>query len=342
MKKVLIGLPIVAAIVVVWIFYGRFAVEGGKGPWSMINNRPDVLKEALANGMSEKEKQAAFRRALGRQNMQGVRMLLAAGVKPKCDFAFAGWFGGVELVEALIGAGDNVKACDDGGNKIASDVILRGSSLSEDERIVILQRLAKEGVPLGPDALKTAESQKLPKIVAYLKDPNAAIVLHVQPLALVGAEPRLDDDALKVVCEGEGVASLPPYKLEPGKISPIFVVETLYEKPRAAGAILPKWWTSWYQLGHTQVVACARVVSKQPIKTCKFEGGSTMTYYDATFELSLREGKTAKQLASKSVALEVERVASCPMFKMGGKSEGVFPKYGAELEALAKPIVGAE
>jgi hypothetical protein len=88
MKKLAIAFAILVPLVLVWIFWGRFAVEGGKATWSIINDRPDVLEAALKSGVSDKDRDEAFGRALSKGRAKEARLLHAAGPS-STDRAFA-------------------------------------------------------------------------------------------------------------------------------------------------------------------------------------------------------------------------------------------------------------
>jgi hypothetical protein len=111
--------------------------------------------------------------------------------------------------------------------------------------------------------------------------------------------------------------------------------------PGGPDSILPRWWTASDDLRHTQVVACARVLDKKSAKECRYEGGGGgITIFHASYELSVREAKTANVLSTKTVMLQADSL-HCDLMKFGSKQEGVYPKYGAELAALVRPIIGA-
>lgn len=344
-KVVLIGVP-VALLVALWIFWGRFAVEGGKGEWAMINNRVDVLKDALASGMSPEKKQRAFERALGRQNVEGAKLLLAAGVNPTigvgredCYFNRAT----LATIELLLASGGDPKQCKPTrwGTMVSSLIDVNAGSASEPAFIAVFQKLHKAGVAFTPEDEKQAVQFKLPAVAAYLHAPDAAVEEnHVQTLALRGTDAEVEPEDLFKVCEGEGLAKLPAYeKPAPNQVAPVFVVERYTETSYDGGSVVPGWWQSRGKLGHTQLVACARVVDKKLVKECKYEGGHSVNYYDATFDLSVREGKTGKPLATKTAVLTVKVPETCASFILGN-GEGHYPELNAELTALVKPLAG--
>ncbi len=59
------GIVILVVLVLVggfaaWFFLeGRFMVEGGRAPWAVINEEPEVLKEALKAGVDAEELSSA-------------------------------------------------------------------------------------------------------------------------------------------------------------------------------------------------------------------------------------------------------------------------------------------
>lgn len=347
MKNKAIAGGVVALLVVVWIFYGRFAVEGGKAPWAIINDRLDVLKAALASGVSASEKQEALWQAVFKDNTEAVRLLLAAGANPNtvklgenCVLEYPTTR--FETIKALIEGGADPTNCRSGKKGFASNVVHQFSrAVPEPELIAFLQLLDKKGMQADAAALAKAEENKLEKLVAYLKNPSGAADFgRAKKLALRGGADSIEAAGLKQVCRGEGVAALPAYTKEPDAISPAYVFEVRDDEVRGARDILQPWWSA-DKLEHTQVVACARLVSKRLAKECKYEGGVTVGYYDGTYELSVREGKTANQLASKMVSLEVHPPVDCPIFQMGG-NESVYPQYKSDLVALIQPVIGAQ
>ena len=70
-------------------------------------------------------------------------------------------------------------------------------------------------------------------------------------------------------------------------------------------------------------------------------GGVVVTFYDAVYDLSVREGRTANPIAQKTVAIAANPSSECSMFKMGG-SEGVYPEYTAEMLPLLKAAIGVD
>ncbi len=342
MKKLIIAVGILAPLIVVWIFYGRFAVEGGKAPWAVINDRPEVLKQAIASAGAE-EKRDALSQAVSRGHCEDAALLLKAGAdpnprgKPYCMLRMA--HGKVEMTRVMLEGGADPKQCSE-PDKLMSEFVSQGfDDAPEPDLIHVLKLFLERGMTPG-DALKTAEQKKLTQVAAFLKDPASAQVpdpATTPKLAKLG-HGGVDRDDLKKVCAGEGVAALPPYQLQPGLVSPVQYFESRIEEWRWPGQLLPRWWSSWDDPSHTQVVVCAKVVDKQVAKECRYEKGGTLIIYDATFVLTAFEGKTARQLGSKSLQLKATSTG-CPFLQFGSKHEGSYPDYAKELEAFARPLI---
>src|SRR5688572_10824606 len=109
MKKVVVAVLLLGVAAVVWVAWGRFAVEGGRAPWAVINRRPDVLEAALAAGVSDGEKQRALDRAVGRNEERAAATLLRAGASPEpnglCHLGGAVRFGRPGIARLLLEAG---------------------------------------------------------------------------------------------------------------------------------------------------------------------------------------------------------------------------------------------
>lgn len=344
MRNMLIGVGVAALVIVLFIVWGRFAVEGGKVPWAIINDRNDVLREALASNPSQSEKEEGLWRAVHKDNAAAIPLLIAAGADPNkvkigvnCLLDYQASFA---VMKALIEGGADPDKCDSGRKGLARKVVGSfGARVSEPELIQFLQDLAKRGFPLD-GALEKASEHKLEKVAAFLRDPRGeATAGKAQKLALLGGEAdSVDRDDLKQVCKGEGVAKLPAYKKDAELISPAYAFVTKTDEPFDDSGVLPRWWIA-DRLQHTQVVACAIVTDKRVAKECKYEGGVVIKYYTATYELSIRDAKTADQITHKQVTIEATPPADCSMFKMGG-SEGVYPAYAKELLPLLRPVLG--
>lgn len=350
MKKLIIALGILAPLVVVWIVWGRFAVEGGKATWSIINDRDDVLEGALKSGVSEKDKQEAFSRAVAKGSEKAARLLYAAGARLTtptrggCQVGSAARWGQPKAVRLYLELGADPAQCSDEDRKpIIADLIQYGGErVSEGELLETLRLLKQRGAPIVAEtALAAARSHKLNQVAAWVEAPDSVAAAPVKKLALAGDGPKIERDAFKDVCLGNGVAQLPVYSKKPGEVSPILNLERRENEIFFPGRVLPEWWTPWSDLRHVQVVACARVVEKTVANECRYEGaGGGLTIYDATYELELREARTGKRLDGKTVALKADR--SCPMVKFEKEQMGRYPSYAAELEALARPHLGID
>jgi hypothetical protein len=347
-KKRAIWLGVLVGGVLSWIFWGRYAVEGGKAPWAVINDRNDVLKAALASGVSQEQKEEAMWRAVHKENAEAIRLLAAAGVDPNkvkigdnCLLEYP--TSRFSVHKALLESGADPRACPSGGKSYVAHLVSGyATGAPEPELLALVQLLVKKGVPIPPSAITHAETNHLEKVAAYLRNPAATVDAgRTQALALRGPEiASVDRDDLAKVCEGTGLGELPPYKKEPGLVSPAFVFQITTDEPFDATRVVPRWWIA-DRLQHTQVVACARVVDKRPAKRCTYQGGVSVTFYDATYDLSVREAKTANPIASKKVEIAANPPSECSMFQMGG-SESVYPEFAAELLPLLGETIGAE
>lgn len=346
MKKLAIAFAILVPLVLVWIFWGRFAVEGGKATWSIINDRPDVLEAALKSGVSDKDRDEAFGRALSKGRAKEARLLHAAGAKLDrpgfCSVGSAARWGDVKAVQLHLELGLGPATCADKDRAlIIPDFIQYASGrASEGELIETLKQLRQQGAPL--DAQKAlAVTRNLKDVAAWVRDPDGAAAAPVKKLSLVGDGPSIERDALKNVCLGEGVAQLPVYSKKPGEVSPILNFERRGDEIFFPGRVFPEWWTPWNDLRHVQVVACARVVDKKVANQCRYEGsGGGITIYDATYELELREAKTGKRIDGKTVSLTSDH--NCPVVKFEKHQTGIYPRYEGELEALARAHIGVD
>jgi hypothetical protein len=349
-----VGVAVLGGLVAGWVLYGRFAVEGGRAPWAVINKRLEVLAAALpTSDQAQKNKALVF--AVQRGPVEAVELLLAAGAEPNarkqdCLVVSAIHLGGIEILRLLLQAGADPKQCRN-SDGLAGEFLSRAFDRApEVELIWILRMLAERGIRLDGKgvfgtALDVATQKKLDKVLVYLRDPRSAPIedpAKAPKLARRGSGPAVDRDALRAVCRGEGVATLPDYQKEPGLVSPITYFEQLADAFRFPGELLPRWWSATDDLRHTQVVACARVVDRKVVESCQYKNLSGgIAIYEASFELALREAKTGKLLATKTVALPADS-RTCPMLKWGAKEEARYPSYRAELEALARPILGLD
>ena len=345
MRNKLIGGGVAIGVVVLWILWGRFAVEGGKVPWAIINDRNDVLREALASKPSQSEREEGLWRAVHKSNAEAIPLIVAAGTDPNsvkigenCLLDYPG--NSFTVQKALLAGGATPDKCKSGKPTFVRGLVeAYGGKASEPELIELLQQLAKQGYPLD-GALEKATALKLGKVAGFLSNPTGATDAgKAQKLALLGGETdSVDRDDLKKICKGEGIAKLPAYKKDAELISPAYAFVTKTDEPLDDSRVLPRWWIA-DRLQHTQVVACAIVTDKRVVKECKYEGGSVIKYYTATYGLSIRDAKTADQITHKQVTIEATPPADCSMFKMGG-NEGVYPEYTKELLPLLRPVLG--
>lgn len=358
MKKA-IPITVLLAIVAVpaWISYGRYAVEGGRVNWALINNRMDVL-EAEIPRLDDAQKSEALAAAAGRRRLEAVRRLVAAGAKlpppgPRhCLVSGAIRFGDLALAKLLldIGADPTRETCGDPNDLIPDLLRHHADGAPEPELLALVRQLVDRGVPHDRRsafglAVEVAREKQLALVAAYLENPGAAPAADaptVKVARLGGA--KVERDELKRVCRGEGVPAAPAYTLRQGELSPVILFEQRHETLRAPDgptSILPRWWTTHDALGHTQVVACARVAERRPARECRYEGtGGGVTIWDATYDLVVREARTARILGQRTVELKATST-SCPSVKLGRDAEGIYPSYADALTELVRPLVGA-
>jgi hypothetical protein len=195
-------------------------------------------------------------------------------------------------------------------------------------------------------AIAKARELELTEVAAFLEDPSDhAPARPDRPTAdrPQGTPGSLDLDELKTVCTGTALEDAAPYVQQDGQAAQVYYFERRHDEFRWPGRgpgmpSLPRWWTSWDDPSHTQLVACVDVVEKTKVRTCQYEGeGGGITMYDATFEVKLYEAKTGKEVASTTFAKKVG--PECPQVKSGTDQEGEFPPYSEELKAFLAPHV---
>jgi hypothetical protein len=351
MKKVIIAVGVLAPLVAVWIFWGRFAVEGGRAKWAVINDRPDVLAEALKEKLDDNTKRDCLGRAISNKNAEEVKLLLAAGATPNppargfCMLGSSARWGDVDGVSTILQAGGDPKLCGDQGEIVRNLVQYGADRAPQGELIRVIRILLERGAPVA-NAAPIARQRKLDQVALFLDNPSAAPAddKPVPKLARLGTGDKVGWNDFKQVCSGKGLAGLPAYQKQEGLVSPLVLLEQRSGDPffpSGPESILPRWWTAAEDLRQTQVVACAKIVEKKVARECHYEGrGGGISIYDATYELSAYEAKTGRVIAEKTVPM---RAASteCTIVKFGQQQEGVYPKYGAELAALVAPLIGA-
>ncbi|MEM6990394.1 MAG: hypothetical protein AAF721_07855 [Myxococcota bacterium] len=358
MKKLALGIVVIGALAAFWVLYLRFAVEGGRAPWAVINGEHEVLAEEIRNGAPAEELKDALSRGVQRSDDKAVEMLLAAGVSPNpdakghCMMAGAARYGEVRIAGMLLEGGADPGLCDVEPTEVGKDLVVYGhGDAPEAELVWALSQL----VPSGADYDATqwavvrdeASKRELPSVVAFFDNPGA---VDAQRPNLDVEQPKgkpdsLELDDLKEVCEeGKGLPDAAPYVLQEGAAAMVYYFERRKEKYRWPGRgpgmpSLPKWWTSWDDPSHTQLVACVDVVDSRLANSCRYEGdGGGISAYDATFELSVYEAKTGTKVATKR--LESKPAPSCPVVKSGSKQEGLYPTYSDELREFLAPHVG--
>lgn len=320
-------------------FHGRYFLEGGRAPWAVINDRADVLEEALKKGVDDEEKSAAMSQALFRRRHDAVKLLLAHGVKPdvtKCEL-------GNDLIttELMLDAGASAKQCNNG---FLADFISRfAEEAPEPALLSLVERLVRAGADVNAKnfnkltALQMAKQRKLGQLSAWLEDPSQPVEVQNAPKPALRGTVDFSRDDLKFVCDGEGQPNAPPYQREAGLVSPMVNFERRTEKYFWPGRMTPGWWTN--EPKHTQLVVCATIIDKKVFKSCSYEGrGGGITIWEATYELVVREAKTARELAKKTVSLPPSR-STCDFMKFGKEQEGVYPDYAPALRELVEPLV---
>lgn len=158
-------------------------------------------------------------------------------------------------------------------------------------------------------------------------------------LASCGGKSKLD--TFKDVCDGKPVESAAAYA--PGGISPVLPFEKREDRIRYAKPDLPKEWSSFADYAKYQLVACVMIVDRTHAGDCTYEGGAHIALYDATLELSVREAKTAKVLATKPLTLRHDTsntiTHGCPMMASADEGGVVYPRYAETLAAFLAPYV---
>ncbi|MBN2495385.1 MAG: ankyrin repeat domain-containing protein [Deltaproteobacteria bacterium] len=354
---VLIALVLVGAFAAWFVLHGRYVVEGGRAPWAVINERPDVLKEALAAGIDKEEMDEAFGRAVGRSNLEALEMLLEAGASPnpaqkgRCYLDGSTRHGRVKVSRLLLERGADPRRCQTDPSTMMAFLVAYGAGEApQGELIGALAPLVaaggsadKTGVDYVGSALQEAEKRKLDQVVAYLKDPTAAPgVAQADGEQPRGKSGSLELDDLKRVCAGEGLADAAPYVKQAGRASLVYYFERRSDEYRWPGRgpgrpSLPRWWTSWEDPSHTQLVACVDLSEKKKVQDCRYEGGGGgISVYDAKVKMTLYEAKTGRRVDARSFDKSGPR---CPIVKSGSEQEGLYPSYSKELEAFLAPHV---
>lgn len=353
-----IALAVAGVATGAWLLEGRYLVEGGRAPWAVINGRDDVLAEALASGIGESEKNEALRHATSRGKIEALKMLLAAGASPnamqgsRCQLSSATRFGRINVAAVLLEAGADPKLCDVDAPTMMQEMVTYGhGDTPEHEIIWAMSLLMAADVDAAPNRYATAVAEakklKLAQVVAFLEDPigNAP----TRPADTTGTRSEgkagsLDLDDLKTVCTGKALEDAAPYVLQEGQAAQVYYFERRNEEFRWPGRgpdspSLPKWWTSWDDPSHTQLVACVDAVEKQRVETCSYEGsGGGISTYEATYTMTVYEAKTGKVLDTKT--LPKKPAPKCPMVKSGEQQEGLYPLYSEDLQAFLAPHVG--
>jgi hypothetical protein len=354
----LIGIGVTGALAAGWMLEGRYLVEGGRAPWAVINARHDVLAQALSAGVSDEEKQDALSRAVQRKDFAALEMLLAAGASPNpatkgyCHVASALRFGQAKVASMLLEAGADPALCDVDVPTMAKDLLTYGHDNDPEPDILWTMSLL---VAADPDAgaanrwstaIADARKFELSEVAAFLENPSARA--PTRPDAPAADRPQgkpgsLDLDDLKTVCTGAALEDAAPYVAQAGQAAQVYYFERRSDEFRWPGRgpgmpSLPRWWTSWDDPSHTQLVACVDVVNKTKVRTCDYEGeGGGITMYDATFTVKLHEAKTGKEVDSTTFEKSIGR--DCPQVKSGSDQEGLFPPYSDELKEFLVPHV---
>jgi len=124
----------------------------------------------------------------------------------------------------------------------------------------------------------------------------------------------LSDHDLEKVCFGIPEKRAAAYEKAPGKISPTHAFFRPDERSGfegKSGAGFGAWESK--EAKDYQLVACITEKSRKKMLECKFDPSyiiKTADYYGATYEVTLREAKTAKIVATKTITEEAEK--ACP------------------------------
>ncbi|PZR16739.1 MAG: hypothetical protein DI536_06185 [Archangium gephyra] len=320
-------------------FHGRYFVEDGRAPWAVINDRSDVLAEALKNGVDGEQKRSAMRRALSRHRHDALKLLLADGMKPDLSRCELG--GDLVSTELMLDAGATAKACD---ASFLPDFIERFADDAPEAALLALPaRLVKAGADVNGKnfnkltAGQIAKRRNLTQLATWLDDPTQPVESGTAPKPALHGTVDLTREVFAFVCEGEGQPNAPAYEREEGLVSPMLNFERRTEKYFWPGRMTPGWWSS--EPKHAQLVVCATITEKKVFKRCTYEGGGGgITLWEATYELVVREARTARELAKTTVSL-LPSGTTCDFMKLGKEQEGVFPDYAPALRALVEPLV---
>ncbi len=335
----------VIALFAAWMFFhGRYFVEGGRAPWAVINDRSDVLAEALQRGVSDAERASAMRHALSRKRHEAVTMLLASGLKPnpsRCELGVD-----VPLTLLMLDAGATTERCDQA--LLPNFIAHEADTVPEPTLLAVVARLVERGADVnakdlnGRNALSVAKALKLRALAAWLEDPTQPLDEEAKSApkpALRGGALKLARDDFKFVCDGEAQPNAPAYVREPGTVSPVLNFERRGDTLFWPGRKLPHWWSTADDVRHTQLVACVRVTAKTVVNQCHYEGrGGGITVFDADYEFIVREAISANEVARTSVSLTNAR-PRCDMFKSGTQQEGAYPDYSAALRTFIASLV---
>jgi hypothetical protein len=355
---ILVVLLLLGGGVVWFVLEGRYAVEGGRAPWAVINDRPDVLQEALAAGVDAEQLRTAVKRAAGKGKIAMLETLLEAGASPdpaskgRCPLDQATRFGRVKVARVLLEHGADPALCRETPTTLMANTIVYGAGdVPQAEIKRVLAPLIAAGGEPAADAdgqlkspLQEAERKGLDQVVAYLKDPSAPVAAAdgggERSLGRAGS---LELDDLKRVCAGEGLADAAAYVKQPDHAALVYYFERRSDSYRWPGRgpgrpTLPRWWTSWDDPSHTQLVACVDLSDKTKVRECSYKGGGGgFNVYDAKVVFKLYEAKTGELVAEHSFQ---KAGPGCPMVKSGTKHEGLYPAYSAELKTFLEPHVG--
>lgn len=126
---------------------------------------------------------------------------------------------------------------------------------------------------------------------------------------------KLDDRDLDRVCYGFPETRAAAYDKTPGKVSPTILFTRVNDNARYNSSTSDSDLKPWLaeSAARYQLVLCATEKSRTKKKECKFDDTQPvhlLDMYSATFDVTLREAKTAKVLATKVVTEEASAV--CP------------------------------
>jgi hypothetical protein len=135
------------------------------------------------------------------------------------------------------------------------------------------------------------------------------------------AESKLTGTDFEAVCSGASLSKATPYDKTAASHKALYFETGPYGWSDNSITVLPKDWQVAYtaqgvDYGPVDLVACAKRTADEQVKVCdgyKSNGKATknkIRWYDATYELSVRQATTGKELAKETVEA---KAGECPM-----------------------------